>query len=162
MSLIEVIICLMLVSFALSAVWILFSTGFGASFDQYRRSNAKGEAARLMIRLGTELRQATSITSALTAGLTFTADTDKNGADETLQYTWGGTSGQPLNRIEGSVTAPIVNSVSSLSLIYYDSTNAQLSFPVTISDVKMVSIDLTITDGDEIFNLRNRIRFASL
>lgn len=149
-------------SVAFSAVWMLFSTGFGVSFDQYRRTSAKAEVSRLMIHLARELRQTTSLSSAQAAELTFVADTDKDGTDETIQYTWNGTAGQPLNRMEASVTLPFVNSVSNLSLTYYDSSNTELSFPVTLSQVKLVTIDLTVTDGDEIFNLRNRIKLASL
>ncbi len=162
MSLLEVVISLAVVSVIISAVWILFSTGIGVSFDQMRRSKAKGEAAQWVSRLGLELRQADSVSSALTAGLTFTADTDKDGVDETIQYTWSGVSGQALNRIEGTVTAPMVNSVSNLALVFFDANNTQLSFPVTASQVRLVSVDLTVTDNDEIFNLRNRVRLSSL
>ena len=116
----------------------------------------------MMIRLASELRQASSVTTAQAATLTFAADTDKDGADESIQYTWSGTSGQPLNRIVGTTTTRIVNTVSSLAFTYFDENNTQLSFSVTVSQVKLVLIDLTVTDGDEVFNLRNRVRLISL
>ena len=143
-------------------MWALFSAGFGVGYDQERRTREKAEAGRLMIRLASELRQASSVTAAQAATFTFAADLDKDGADESIQYTWSGASGQPLNRVVGTTTTPMINTVSSLAFTYYDGNNNQLSFPVTASQVKLVLIDLTTTDGDEIFNLRNRIRLISL
>ena len=141
---------------------MIYGTGFNVFYSQAKRSSEKNEAERCNIQLAGELRQATSVTSAQQTSLTFTVDTDSDGVDETIQYTWSGTSGQPLNRVVATVTTAMVNKISSAAFTYYDANNSQLSFPVTASQVRLVSLSLTVTDQNETFNLRSQFRLSSL
>jgi len=166
LTLLELLITLALISILLGAIWLVFNSGTRAFYNQWTRIGIKGEVGRGFFSMSQELRQATSIVSATQTALTFTLDSDSNGVDETLQYTWSGTAGTPLNRVSvsptPSFTIPVVKSVNNLAFSYYDASNNLLSFPVPISQVKLVAIDLTAADRDETFNLRSKERLRSL
>jgi len=152
-TLLEVLAVVMLIPIMVIATWSVYIVGIKTSTSQMSRSGVKTEIDRAVIKMGTELRQAVSITSATAAGLTFTADTNGDGLVETIQYTWGGVAGNPLNRI-GSITVPVIHSVTTAAFSYYNSSNALLGFPVTASQVKVVGIDVTASDNNETFRLR--------
>ena len=161
LTLIELMISIVLISLTIGAIWMLFKTGFSTFYTQEVRTGIKGETGRGFITMGRELRQATSMATATATSLSFTANTDTNGLDETIQYSWAG-SGSPLQRISGSVTQTLTNSVSSLAFSYYDSNNNLLSFPATVSQVRLVAYNLTTTSQDEAFNLRSQVRLRNL
>ena len=166
LTLLELIITLVLVSVLTGAIYAVYDTGFRTFYTQNTRSGVKGETGRLFLNVAGELRQATSVTSAQAASVTFTLDSDSNGLDETLQYTWSGTAGAPLNRVASSpapsYTIPVVSSVTSAAFSYYDSNDNLLSFPVTASQVRLVAVDLTVTDKDETFHLISKARLRNL
>jgi len=161
MTLIELLITMVLMFALVAVIWGVFNTGFTTTATESLRTSLKGDSGRGFIKMGREFRKALSVTSAQATGLTFTADTDNDGIEETIQYTWNGTAGQPLNRVSGG-TQPLVNSVSVLSFSYYDSNHNLLSFPVTASQVKSVGADITVADEDESFRLRSEYRFRNL
>ena len=161
-TLIELIITVVLVVILVGALWMVFNTAFGSFYSQDFRVRIKGEAGRAFIRMEKELREATSVTGAQAASLTFTVDADDDGADETVQYVWSGTAGDPLSRTSGGATTPVVSKVTNLALSYYNASNALLSSPVTASQVRAVAFDLTATEGDEAFQLRSRVRLRNL
>lgn len=161
MTLIELLITMVLMFALVAVIWGLFNTGFATTVTESLRTSLKGDSSRGFVKMGVELRRALSVTTAQATGLTFTADTDNDGVDETIQYTWGGTAGQPLNRVSAG-TQPLVNSISTLSFSYYDSGHNLLSFPVTASQVKSVRADITVADEDESFRLRSEYRLRNL
>ena len=161
LTLIELIITLVLVSLLLLTLTGFFNAGLANVFSQVTRSGAKGESGRAMNLMAQELRQAASMASAAQTNFSITRDTDNNGVDETIQYSWSGAAGQPLNRVSGSTSA-IANSVGALSFSYYDGSANLLSFPVTASQVRLVGIQLTLTKGDETFVLRSQVRLRNL
>lgn len=162
-TLMELVICFILIFVLIGAIWIVYNTGFQVFFSQTARSTAKGETGRVFANMASELRQATSLTSVTQTSITFTLDSDNSGSDETLQYSWSELAGDPLNRTFSlGSTVPIVRSVSALSFSYYDSNNNLLSFPVTASQVKSISIVLTVTDKEETFQLRSNIKLRTL
>ena len=165
-TLIELMITIVLTSILLGAIYLVYDTGFRTTYQQWTRTGAKGEVGRVMINMGNETRQATSLTAATATSFTFTLDSDNNGLNETVQYTWGGVAGNPLNRVQ-SVPAPaftqlLVNSVNSASFTYFDVNNNLLGFPVTASQVRLVSLDLTVLDKDETFELRSKFQLRDL
>ena len=167
-SLIELLIVLALVCLLLAGIWSVYNSGIMVFASQEGRSAIKAEAGRLFYNIAPELRQAVSLSSAQENSLSFAWDTDANGVEETIQYVWSGTQGEPLNRVLTSTvpalttTHPAVSSVNSLSLSYYDANNNLLSFPVTASAVRSVAIDLQAQDNDEIFPLRAMVRLRNL
>ncbi len=161
LTLIELLITLVLMFALVGVLWGVFNTGLTTTVTESLRSSIKGESGRGIIRMGNELRQALSVTTAQATNLTFTADTDNDGVAESIQYTWGGTAGNPLNRV-ASTTFPLVNSVNSLAFSYYDSNNNLLSFPVTASQVRVVGVNITAKSQDETFQTRSEYRLRNL
>ena len=160
-AVIELLITVLLVSILLGAIWMVYSVGFKTFYTQWTRTGIKGQVGRTFINIAGELRQATSVTVTQQANLNFSADNDNNGIDETVQYIWSGVAGEPLQRIS-SVTTPVVDSVNSLAFSYYDANNNLLSFPVTPSHVRLVAIDIIVTDKEETFHLRSNMELRNL
>lgn len=160
-TLIELLIAVLLVSILLGAIWMVYSVGFKTFYTQWTRTGIKGQVGRTFINIAGELRQANSVTVAQQANLNFSADTDNNGIDETIQYIWPAVAGEPLNRIS-SETTPVVDSVNSLAFSYYDANNNLLSFPVTPSQVRLVAIDIIVTDKEETLHLHSNIDLRNL
>ena len=161
-TLLELITTVTLVGTMILALGLLFGANFKVFYSQAGRTDIKGKAGRAVETMSTELRQAASLTAATATSLTITFDTDGDGDDDSVQYTWGGASGDPFNRVSGGVTIPIVNSVSSLAFSCYNSSNTLLTFPVTLSQVKSVVVTLTATSDSESFTLRSQITLRNL
>lgn len=140
---------------------MIFDSVFLTFYSHELRTKAKSEAGRSFLTMQQELRQATSITSAQSTGVTFTFDSDLNGTEESIQYSWSGTAGAALQRI-ATVTTPLVNSVNGFTLTYYDANNNPLSFPVTVSSVRLVAFNLSVTNQNETFQLRSQVRLRNL
>jgi prepilin-type N-terminal cleavage/methylation domain-containing protein len=169
-TLIEVIISTFLVAALLGAVVMVYNFGFDISYSQWKRAGIKGETGRTLAALSAELRRATSVVTgqALVRSIRFTADYDGNGAEETIGYEWDNTAGSPLNRTFTS-TVPAVNStvvavdqVDSMAFSYYGSSDNLLTFPVTASQVRAVAVTITVTDGDETFTLRSKVKLRNI
>lgn len=166
LTLLELLISMVLISILLGSIWLVFHSSSKLFYGTWRRGSVKGEVSRALINLSQELRQATSVTSATATSLTFTLDSDSNGVDETLQYTWSGTAGTVLNRIlvspAPSYTTPVVNSVTTLAFSYYNSSNTLLGFPVTLSQLRRVDVSITAVNGDEVVTLRSADKLRCL
>lgn len=161
-TLIELLIATALVGILVGAVGMVYNAGFKVFYSQFTRSSIKGEAGRAFLNMSRELRQASSITSAGPSSLTFTADTNNDGIDETIQYAWSGTLNDPLNRVSAPLTNPLITSVNALAFSYYDVNNNPLAFPVTASQVRLLSIDITAVQGDEAIQLRARVDLRNI
>lgn len=169
-TVIELVISVFLVAALLGAVVMVYNFGFDISYSQWKRTGIKGETARALSSLSAGLRRATSVVSgqALERSIRFTVDYDGNGAEETIQYAWDNTAGNPLNRTFTS-TVPVINStdavvhsVNSMAFSYYDTNDNLLAFPVTASQVRAVSVTITVTDKDETFTLRSKVKLRDL
>jgi len=168
LTLIELLIAALLVSVLLGAVWIVYNTGFRVFYGQWTRSGIKGEAGNLLINMSSQLRQAASVTESLTRSVTFTADLDSDGLDETVRYIWSGTAGDSLNRVftdPPPVVSPPVTTMSVLSSVkniiftYYDASNNSTT---TASAVRLVYMDIEVDSGDETFRMRTAARLRNL
>lgn len=161
LTLFELITAMALVSILLTAVWVVYDSGFKVFYSQEKRSTIKGEVSRLLMVLSRELRQASSLTAAQQTALSFNLNIDNNGLDEPIQYSWSGVTAAALQRIS-TYTVSVVPSVKSLTFSYYDANNNILSFPVTVSQVWLVAIDITAQSADETFRLRSKTRLRTL
>jgi len=157
LTLIELLISIMLISAMLGAIWVVYSTGFNVFYGQVSRYDIKDETALAFITMTKELHQASSITAATATSVTFTADIDSNGVNETTQYTWSGAAGAPLLRIDGAVTKTLIRSVQSVAFTYCNTDNVLLSVPITLANVHLVAVDATAVKGSETFHLRTKI-----
>lgn len=161
-TLLELLLAILMMSALILALWAVYKANFGAFYSQVTRSNIKGESGRALATVGNEIRQAVSLTTAAATNLVLAYDTDGDGDDDSVQFTWAGVSGNPLNRVSGGATTPLVSSVSSLAFAYYNSSNVLLTFPVTLSEVKSVLITLASTSGDETFTVRSQVSLRNL
>ena len=112
LTLIELLISSLLISIMLGAIWMIFHTGYTVFYGQYARQNIKDQASYAFLTMTNELHQAPSVTAATATSVTFTADLNNDGVNETVQYTWSGTAGQPLNRVVGTQTTGLVRSAN--------------------------------------------------
>jgi prepilin-type N-terminal cleavage/methylation domain-containing protein len=160
LTLMELLIALVLVGILLGAVGMVYDVSMRAFTSQWKRSGIKGEVGRALGTIGHDLRQADSLLSAQATSLSFAADTDNDGIEETIRVSWSGAPGAPLDKafLSGAPTAtvPLVAAVQSAAFAYYDADNNLLSFPVSLAQVKSVSSDLIAVDGEEVFHLRSR------
>lgn len=157
----ELIITLVFLSIFLGATSMIYNSMFKPYFSQEKRTGIKADMVKSLPTFSQELRQATAVNSAQAASISFNADLDGDGVDETIQYSWSGISGAPLQRI-ADVTIPTVQSVSSLTFSYFDADNNLLSIPVTVSQVRVVALNLTGISQDETFQLRSQTRLRNL
>lgn len=165
-TLIELLIVVALISFLVGAIGSIFYAGSRIFYNQWSRTGIKGEVSRAFLSLSQELRQSTSVVTATATTLSFTLDSDNDGVNETLQYSWSGTAGNPLNRTvvlpAPSYTTPAVSTVQSLAFSYYDGSNNLLGLPVTVSQVKRVDMNITVADRDETFTLNTTQKLRNL
>lgn len=161
LTLLEVVIVLFLFSGFTAAIWSAYRAGFLTLYSEHTRWRVKGEAEGALARLTEDLRLAQSITSATATNVTLTRDTDQDGDDDTVDYSWSGVSGEALIR-DADVETAVLNSVSSLAFSYYDSSGSLLSFPVTAAQVRLVALELTVADDDETLKVRTQARARNL
>ncbi len=162
LTLIELIITMALASIMLFAIWAVFGIGFKVFHNQLNRSSMKGEANISVVKMISELRRATVITSAEEDDISFNSDVDGDGIGEVLRYEWSGAAGDPLNRIVDGQTMPVITSMNSMKFSYYDSNNVLLTAPVLPSAVRSINIDLTASRGSEYFNLRTQVSLRNI
>ncbi|MBP9839896.1 MAG: hypothetical protein KBC44_02865 [Candidatus Pacebacteria bacterium] len=166
MSIIEIIFSLAILSL-IALAFTMFSRNifFYGNFVGSGLENV--DAGRKIIKeLTAELRTASTadtgayvISSASASALTFYSDTDGDGLKERVRYFLNGTSlqkgtikptGSPLtyNALNEKITTLVYNVRSSSIFSYYDEnydgTTSPLSFPVTISSIRMIKLSLEI------------------
>ena len=157
-SLIELIITLVLVGILLSFLTFSYLVAMRGWDAEMKRHSPLFEAAKAFERIGEEMRSMNSVTTAAQASVTFVEDVDDDGVDETIIYSWSGVSGENLNRQEDAVTTILANNVTNFAVQYYDSSNNELGFPVTASQVRAARFSLTTARGDDSFSLRTEFR----
>lgn len=157
-TLIELILVIMLISVLLGAITFTFVVGLRAWDVGMLHGGIKKDASYSLRLVSEEMRQATSITAANENDVTFLADLDRNGLDETVTYSWSGVLGENFNRIQGATTLPLARDVQNAQFKYYDASNNLLSFPVTASSVRVVEITLQLKREDETIQLLSKFR----
>ena len=164
LTLIEMLISIVLVSAMLGAIWVVFNTGFQVFYNTLGRQDIQSQASSALITMTNELHQAASVTAATGTSLTFTADANSDGIFETIQYSWSGVAGAPLNRISGTQTTAMVRSIdnpiplsSNPLFTYFGANNSVLGTTPTVSQVTLVAIDLYTASGSETFHLRTKV-----
>ena len=164
LTLFELLISILLISAMLGALWMIFHTGLTVFYGTAGRQNIQDQASVAFTTMTNELHQAQSITAATGSSVTFTADTNGDGVNETIQYTWSTTAGAPLNRVIGTQTTALVRSVNNPPPLtinplfhYYGANNADLGLTPTVTQVQLILIELYTTSGSETFHLRTKV-----
>lgn len=157
-TLMELILVTFLLTILLGAITSTFVVGLRAWDVGILHAGIKKEASFSLRMMSDEMRQATSITAANQNDVTFVADSDGNGAEETITYSWSGVIGENLNRIQGTTTSALARDVESAQFQYYDANNNLLSFPVTASLVRAVEISLKLKKENESIQYLSKFR----
>jgi hypothetical protein len=153
----------------LGALWMIFRTGLIVFYGASGRVNIQDQAAVAFTTMTEELHQAQSVTAASGSAVTFTADINNDGVNETIQYTWSGTAGAALNRVSGTQTLPLIRSINNPPPLatnpvfhYYGANNSDLGISPTLSSVKLIQIEVYSTSGSETFRLRTKVLLRCL
>lgn len=159
-TLIELTLVWALLSVFVGVVLWIFSVElkmWGSSRDRVMIRQQGHQALNRMVR---ELSQTNSITSAAAGAITFLADLDDNGTDETITLN---TSGSNLNRTEGAVVNSLAFNVQSFGIAYRDLSNNLLTPPggtdtqAERDTIRVVTLSLTMNKTDETLNLSSSV-----
>ncbi|MBI5024841.1 MAG: prepilin-type N-terminal cleavage/methylation domain-containing protein [Candidatus Omnitrophica bacterium] len=155
-TLTELMIVLVLLSIFIGGVMLVFVTQLKVWGSSLNRAAIRQQGHQALGRMVRELNQTNSITSASSSAITFLADLDDNGTDETITLN---TSGNNLNRTEGAVISPLAFNVQSFGLTYYDSSNNVLTPPAGTDTqaerdtIKVAVLALTMSKADETLSI---------
>lgn len=159
-TILEVVVVTALVSIFVMAVLGLLSVGlrtWGFGFD---RAQIRHLGSAAMQRMARELSQTNSITDAQDGTITFLADLDDNGTDETITYSVSGTN---LRRTEGSIVTILASNVQTFGLSYRDLNNDLLNSPGGTStqtkrdQIRVITISLTADKDNETITLSESV-----
>ena len=155
-TLTELTIVLVLLSIFIGVVLLVFVAQLKTWGSSLNRATIRQQGHQALGRMVRELNQTNSITSASSGAVTFLADLDDNGSDETITLN---TSGTILNRSEGAVITPLVFNVQSFGLAYRDLNDNVLTPPagtdtqVERDTIRVVVLSLTMNKADETLNI---------
>lgn len=158
LTLIELILVIVLISILLGAITFTFVVGLRAWDVGMLHGGIKKDASYTLRIMSEEMKQATSITSANQNDITFRADLDGNGVDETITYIWSGVVGENFNRTQGTTTTAVARNVQNAQFQYYNANNNLLSFPVTASLVRLVELTLQLKKENESIQYVSKVR----
>lgn len=140
-TLIELFLVMGLLTVLLGAMTYTLVMGLRLGDVGMLSGGVRKEASYSLRIISEELRQAIAVTAADLHALTFQADLDRNGAVETITYSWSGTPGDDLVRTKATETAALANGAQDASFQYYDSSNAILGpLPLTPAQLRLVRV----------------------
>ena len=155
-TLTELTIVLVLLSIFIGVVLLVFVVQLKAWGSSLNRATIRHQGHQALGRMVRELNQTNSITSASSSAVTFLADLDDNGSDETITLN---TSGTILNRTEGAVISPLAFNVQSFGLAYRDLNDNVLTPPAgtdtqaECDTIRVAVLSLTMSKADETLNI---------
>lgn len=159
-TLIELVIAVVLISIFVISVFGTFRLGLTVWGTALDRAHIRQDSHAAIERMTRELSQANSITSAAAAQITFLADLDDNGSDETIVYSL---SSGNLLRAEGSVTVVLARNVQSLAFTYTDLNNNVLTPPggtdsqAERDTIRVVGVALGMARNNDTFTVSTSI-----
>lgn len=142
-----------------SALWV-FVVGLRVWGTSRDRSQIRSESSLAMERMVRELGQASSITDADEDAITFTADLDDNGSDETVAF---GINSNKLIRTEGATQTTLASDVEDFALAYRDVDNDLMSLPADVASqskrdsIRVITISLDMNKAEESFTLSSSV-----
>ncbi len=154
-TLLEMIIAMAIITIAMGVVFMAFSLALRLFVEEATRTDVYIEADRGMSKMVQELRGAKQIINASSREVTFwLTDVNDNGtreAEETATFSWSGSPESSLDRIISSETIPIAYGVHDFNLQYDNP-----------SDIKLISIKLTIGEGTALATLESSIKLRNI
>lgn len=156
-TLIELLISSALI-FVLSAVLVLvFIVGLKAWTSGQDRVTLREEASLAMDRMTRDFSEASNITAATSAAITFSADVNNDGTKETVSFNVD--ANHNLIRTVSAVAVAFIPDVQQLTFSYTDLNNNSIT-PATQADrnsIRIVAVTLTLNKDNEIYTLNSSV-----
>ena len=155
-TLIELMVAVVLISIFVISVFGVFRLGLTVWGTGLDRAHMRQDSHAAIERMTRELSQANTITFARSSQITFGADLDDNGSDETIDYSL---SGGDVLRVEGAVSTVLARSVQSLGFTYTDLDNNILTPPggtgsqAKRDTIRVIGITLGMARNNDTFNV---------
>lgn len=166
LSLIELLITLGLISILIAAVTFTALSIFRSWPSEVGHSDQRLLALNAVERMLKELRSGLRIVLAESSQITFWLDSNDNGiedvANEDINFSWSGVSGESLYRAEGAVSEEILKNINNFSIIYFDDNSQPLAMPINLSLVRALEINLSSQIDEEAINLRFDVKVRNL
>ncbi|MDD5072931.1 MAG: hypothetical protein PHX64_03565 [Candidatus Omnitrophica bacterium] len=158
LTLIEVVFNMALVSVLMCAIALTYMVGLRVLGEEMTRGGFIKDISYGLNTMSCDLRQATSfIAPTDTRSLTFLADVDGDGSQETIRYRLS--RGNLLRTQDGAGAPVVARNVQSLAFRYYrpdDNTNPMRV--IVPSQIRVVEIDLTFASGAESIQFTAKVR----
>ena len=156
-TLLESLMAMAVLSIAIVVIFYAFTASMRVFTSELSDADASMEIHRAIERMTKELRGSLEIISADGTSITFwNEDLNNNGtreADETVQYSWTGTSEGYINRTVQTSTQEIATGIKSFSLTYNDPTP---------SNIRVVNIYITAQKGSTVSTLESGVKLRNL
>jgi len=160
LTLIELTIVIAFFSVLAGVISWMFVTTLRSWDSGLNRARIRQESNAAMGIMMREIGQASSITDAAADEITFEADLDDDGGDETVTYSVSGTN---LVRTVDAVDTIVLSYVDSLTLSYRDVNDASMSIPSDVSNqakrdtIRVVTVSMASDRADETFTLSSSV-----
>ena len=156
-TLLELMMAMAMLSIAIAVIFYAFSASMRVFTSELSDADASLEMHRAIERMTNELRGSLEIISANGTGITFWYDDLNNDgtreANETVQYSWTGTSEGYINRTVQTSTQEIANGIKSFSLTYNDPSP---------SNIRVVNIYITVQKDSTVSTLESGVKLRNL
>lgn len=149
-TLIEMIIVMVISGIIFSISTILLSAGFRSYFTAVNVTGLNNQATLAMARMSKELQQAVSFNIINATNVSF-----KTTGGSTIQYSWA----SPVITRTGLASQTLNDQTTSFSLSYYQS---DFTATATLSAVRAITINMTLSDGDEIVPMINTVFLSNM
>jgi len=150
-------IVMAVLSIAIAVIFYAFTASMRIFTDEMSESGSSIEMHRAMERMTRELRESRQITSANSTSITFWyQDLNGNGtrdANETVKYTWTGTTEGYVNRTVQSSTLEVASGIRGFTLTYNDPAPA---------NIKLIKIFITALNGKSVSTLESSVKSRNL
>ncbi len=157
LTLVELLIAMLLFSAITGATVLMFNTGLKIWSSSKDRIDIRQNGSLAMERMIRYLELARNITTAAEDSITFTADLDNNGLDETITIAY-----DAVNKIDITIagsTTTLTRDVNNLVLTYYG-LNTETAFtpphpinPADRASIRVINISITMSKGSDTVTL---------
>jgi prepilin-type N-terminal cleavage/methylation domain-containing protein len=156
-TLLELIIAMGVLTFAMALIIYAFTQSMRIFTAELYEGDTAAEIQRSLDRMTKELRNALEIVSTSETSVTFWyQDLNNNGtreANETVTYSWTGTSEGYLKRIVQTASIEVATGVKSFSLTYNNPTPA---------NIRLINIYITVQKGSNLSTLESSVKSRNL
>jgi len=156
-TLLELMIAMGVLTFAMALIIYAFTQSMRIFTAELYEGDTAVEIHRSLDRMTKELRSSLEIVSADGISITFwSEDLNNNGtreANETVTYSWTGTSEGYLKRIVQTASIEVASGVKSFSLTYNNPTP---------SNIRLINIYITVQKGSNLSTLESSVKSRNL